>query len=170
MEPKHPSDSQVEMTELMLPNDANTLGNVLGGKVLHLVDIAAALAAHRHCRRQVVTASMDRVDFHHPVKIGQVMTLRASVNFVSRTSMEVGVKVLAENLMTGETRHTASAYATFVALDDLGHPTPVPPLEPVTDDDRRRMEEGKARRELRMSEIRRKRERQSGTQGTESAR
>ena len=113
---------------------------------------------------------MDRVDFHHPVKIGQVMTLRASVNFVSRTSMEVGVKVLAENLMTGETRHTASAYATFVALDDLGHPTPVPPLEPVTDDDRRRMEEGQARRELRMAEIRRKKDRQSGSGRTESAR
>ena len=164
-EPKTPRSSQVEMTELVLPNDANTLGNVLGGKVLHLIDIAAALAAHRHCRRQVVTASMDRVDFLHPVKVGQVMMLRARVNSVSRTSMEVGVKVEAENLMTGETRHTASAYATFVALDDLGRPTRVPPLEPETDEDRRRMEEGSARRELRMAEIRRKSERVARTEG-----
>lgn len=147
------------MTELVLPNDANTLGNVLGGKVLHLVDIAAALAAHRHCRRQVVTASMDRVDFLHPVRVGQVMTLRARVNYVARTSMEVGVKVEAENLMTGETRHTASAYATFVALDDLGKPVPVPPLALESEEDRRREAEGRARREHRLGEIARKRER-----------
>lgn len=155
-EPKSPRDSQVEMTELVLPNDANTLGNVLGGKVLHLIDIAAALAAHRHCRRQVVTASMDRVDFHHPVRVGQVMTLRARVNYVARTSMEVGVKVEAENLMTGERRHTASAYTTFVALDDLGRPTQVPPLALETDEDRRRHADAQARREHRLAEIQRR--------------
>ena len=165
LEPRTPRASQVEMTELVLPNDANTLGNILGGKVLHLIDIAAALAAHRHCRRQVVTASMDRVDFLHPVRVGQVMMLKARVNSVSRTSMEVGVKVEAENLMTGERRHTASAYATFVALDELGHPTQVPPLDLETDEDRRRQEEGSARRELRMAEIRRKNERVARAEG-----
>ncbi len=154
--PRTMRESEVEMTELVLPNDANTLGNALGGRVMHWIDIAAALAAARHCRRQVVTASVDRVDFLHPVRVGQVICVRARVNHVSRTSMEVGVKAESENLLTGERRHTASAYTTFVALDDLGHPTPVPPLELETDEDRRRFEEGKARREQRLAEIRRR--------------
>jgi acyl-CoA hydrolase len=147
------------MVELVLPNDANTLGNILGGKVMHLVDIAAAIAAHRHCRRQVVTASMDRIDFLHPVKVGELIILKASVNFAARTSMEVGVKVLSEDLKTGVQRQTASAYSTFVALDEAGRPAPVPPLLPETDEDRRRLAEGEARRRIRLAESQRRRER-----------
>jgi acyl-CoA hydrolase len=145
------------MTELVLPNDANILGNVLGGKVLHLIDIAAAVCAHRHCRRQVVTASMDRVDFLHPVKIGQVMILHASVNYVGRTSMEVGVKVESEDLMTGSREKTASAYTTFVALDEEGRPARVPPLIREGAEQERRFQEGSARREQRMAELASKR-------------
>ncbi|MFN8546707.1 MAG: acyl-CoA thioesterase [Candidatus Eisenbacteria bacterium] len=147
------------MVELVLPNDANTLGNILGGKVMHLVDIAAAIAAHRHCRRQVVTASMDRIDFLHPVKVGELIILKASVNFVARTSMEVGVRVLSENLKTGEQRKTASAYSTFVALGEDGRPAAVPGLLLATEEDRRRSAEGAERRRLRMEEIARRRER-----------
>lgn len=147
------------MVELVLPNDANTLGNILGGKVMHLVDIAAAIAAHRHCRRQVVTASMDRIDFLHPVKVGELIILKASVNFAARTSMEVGVKVLSEDLKTGVQRQTASAYSTFVALDEAGRPAPVPPLLPENDEDRRRLAEGEARRRIRLAESQRRRER-----------
>lgn len=150
------------MVELVLPNDANPLGNVLGGTVLHLIDIAAAIAAHRHCRQQVVTASMDRVDFLHPVKIGQVMILNASVNYVARTSMEVGVRVVAEDLKTGERRHTASAFATFVALDEGGKPIPVPGLMQETDEERRRFRDGAERRRLRLAELDRKRARLQG--------
>jgi acyl-CoA hydrolase len=145
------------MTELVLPNDANILGNVLGGKVLHLIDIAAAVCAHRHCRRQVVTASMDRVDFLHPVKMGHVMILHASVNYVGRTSMEVGVKVESEDLMTGLRQKTASAYTTFVALDERGKPAPVPPLVLEGAEQERRFREGAARREQRLAELAQKR-------------
>ncbi|MBK8231094.1 MAG: acyl-CoA thioesterase [Candidatus Eisenbacteria bacterium] len=147
------------MVELVLPNDANTLGNILGGKVMHLVDIAAAIAAHRHCRRQVVTASMDRIDFLHPVKVGELIILKASVNFAARTSMEVGVKVMSEDLKTGVQRQTASAYSTFVALDEAGRPVPVPALLPENDEDRRRFAEGEARRRIRLAESQRRRER-----------
>jgi len=150
------------MVELVLPNDANTLGNILGGKVMHLVDIAAAIAAHRHCRRQVVTASMDRIDFLHPVKVGELIILKASVNYVARTSMEVGVRVLSENLRTGEQRKTASAYSTFVALGDDGRPAAVPELLLETDEDRRRCSEGAERRRIRMEEIARRRDRNLG--------
>lgn len=141
------------MTELVLPNDANILGNVLGGKVLHLIDIAAAICAHRHCRRQVVTASMDRVDFLHPVRMGQVMVLQASVNYVGKTSMEVGVKVEAEDLMTGAREKTASAYTTFVALNEQGKPAPVPSLIREGAEQERRFREGAARREQRLREL-----------------
>lgn len=150
------SASRVEMVELVLPNDANTMGNILGGKVLHLMDIAAAIAAHRHCRMSVVTASMDRVDFLAPVKIGDLIILQASVNYVSRTSMEVGVRVHSENLKTGQRQHTSSAYTTFVALGDQGKPVPVPSLQLEGPEDERRFREGAARREQRLSEIRRK--------------
>ncbi len=152
-------DSRVEMVELVLPNDANLLGNVLGGKVMHLVDIAAAIAAHRHCRRQVVTASMDRIDFLHPVKVGDVMILDASVNYVGRTSMEVGVKVHSENLTTGVRLHTATAYTTFVAIDEEGKKVAAPPLLLTTDEDHRRFREGEARRAQRLAELQERRAR-----------
>src|SRR5438874_8694826 len=126
-----------EYSELALPNDANGLGNVLGGKVMHLVDLAGALAAVRHARCPVVTASVDYMNFLHPVRIGQLILLRSSVNRVFRTSMEVGVKVWVEDLQTGAVRHTSSAYLTFVALDATGQTVPVPPVIPETEDEKR---------------------------------
>jgi acyl-CoA hydrolase len=153
--PKAVRESISEYSELALPNDANGLGNVLGGKVMHLVDLAAALAALRHARRPVVTASVDSMTFLHPVKIGQLILLRSSVNRVFRTSMEVGVKVWVENLQTGAVRHTSSAYLTFVALDSNGQPVPIPPVIPETEDEKRRYQEAAQRRDYRL-EMRRK--------------
>jgi acyl-CoA hydrolase len=149
--PKPVSGSQVEMVEMILPNDANPLGTASGGKIMHLVDIAAAIAASRHCRRQVVTASFDELDFHHPVRVGELVILKASVNFAGKTSMEVGVKVISENPKTGEQRHTSSAYTTFVALDDYGRPVEIPPLLLESDEDRRRHEQAGERRAHRLA-------------------
>jgi len=143
-------ESQAEMVEVVLPNDANPLGNILGGKVMHLIDIAAAIAAHRHSRSYVVTASMDHVDFLHPVRIGELIVLKSSVNRVFHTSMEVGVKVFAENVLTGERRHTSSAFVTFVAIDDQGKPRPIPPVIPETEEDKRRYEQAEVRRRYRL--------------------
>jgi len=143
-------ESQTEMVEVVLPNDANPLGNILGGKVMHLIDIAAAIAAHRHSRSYVVTASMDHVDFLHPVRIGELIVLKSSVNRVFHTSMEVGVKVFAENVLTGERRHTSSAFVTFVAIDDQGKPRPIPPVIPETEEDKRRYEQAEVRRRYRL--------------------
>jgi len=135
-----------EYSEMALPNDANPLGDLLGGHVMHLVDMAGALAAMRHARRPVVTAAVDHMTFLHPVKIGQLLVLRSSVNRAFRTSMEVGVRVEVEDLTTGEIRHTSSAYLTFVALDDEGKPTAVPPVIPETPEQKRRYEEAGRRR------------------------
>ena len=118
-------ESMSEYSEIALPNDANPLGNLLGGRVMHLVDMAGAMAAIRHARRPVVTASIDYMNFIRPVHIGQLLILRSSVNRVFRTSLEVGVKVMVEDLQTGDVFHTSSAYLTFVALDASGHPVPV---------------------------------------------
>ncbi len=159
--PKPVDASRTEMVEMILPNDANPLGTASGGKIMHLVDIAAAIAAHRHCRRQVVTASFDELDFLHPVRIGELVILRASVNFAGRTSMEVGVKVLSENPKTGETRHTASAYTTFVAINDYGEPVAVPPLLLETDLDRRRNERARERRAHRIEKLARRADEES---------
>src|SRR5271169_6399512 len=126
-EAKPVRESISEYAELALPNDANGLGNVLGGRVMHLVDLAGAMAAMRHARRPVVTASVDSLHFLHPVRIGQLILLRSSVNRVFRTSLEVGVQVHTENLLTGTRLHTCSAYLTFVALDENGKATPIPP-------------------------------------------
>ena len=153
--PKCVRESLSEYSELALPNDANGLGNVLGGKVMHLVDLAGALAALRHARRPMVTASVDHMNFLHPVKIGQLILLRSSVNRVFRTSMEVGVKVWVESLQTGAIRHTSSAYLTFVALDEQGQPVAIPPVIPETEDEKRRYEEAARRRDYRL-EMRRK--------------
>ena len=150
MTPKPVRESLSEYSELALPNDANGLGNVLGGKVMHLVDLAGALAALRHARRPMVTASVDHMNFLHPVKIGQLILLRSSVNRVFRTSMEVGVKVWVENLQTGAVRHTSSAYLTFVALDEHGQPVAIPPVIPETGDEKRRYEEAAQRRDYRL--------------------
>ena len=150
MEPKAVRESKSEYSELALPNDANVLGNLLGGKVMHLVDLAGALAALRHARVPVVTASVDYMNFLHPIQIGELVTLRSSVNRVFRTSMEVGVKVFVENLGTGEIRHTSSAYLTFVAIDKAGNRVPVPQAIPETEDEKRRFEEAGFRREYRL--------------------
>jgi acyl-CoA hydrolase len=140
-------DSVVEMTEMVLPNDANRLGNLLGGRLMHMIDIAAAIAASRHTNRVCVTASVDELHFHHPIKIGEVVILKASVNRAFHTSIEVGVRVSKEDLLTGKRTHTNSAYLTFVAIDEEGRPVPVPPLIPQTKDEKRRYR-GAARRRL----------------------
>ena len=144
-------ESASEYSELALPNDANGFGNVLGGKVMHLVDLAAAIAAMRHARQPVVTASVDSLHFLHPVHIGELIMVRASVNRVFRSSMEVGVKVMTENLLTGIHRHTCSAYLTFVALDNERRSIEVPPVIPETDEEMRRFEQAGERRAYRLA-------------------
>ena len=144
-------ESLSEYSELALPNDANGLGNVLGGKVMHLVDLAGAMAALRHARRPVVTVAVDNMQFLHPVHVSELMILHSSVNRVFRTSLEVGVKVETENLMTGERLHTCSAYLTFVALDADGRATPIPPVIPETEEEKRRYREAGDRREYRLA-------------------
>jgi acyl-CoA hydrolase len=150
MQGKPVRESQSEYSELALPNDVNGLGNVLGGKVMHLVDLAGALAALRHARCPVVTASIDYMNFLHPVHIGQLILLRSSVNRVFHTSMEVGVKVWVEDLRTGERQHTSSAYLTFVAIDERGKPVPVAPAIPETPEDKRRYDDALERRKYRL--------------------
>lgn len=151
LEGRRVRDSISEYVELALPNDVNGLGNVLGGKVMHLVDLAAAMAGLRHARKWVVTASVDSLHFLHPVHINELMILHSSVNRVFRTSMEVGVKVETENLMTGQRRHTCSAYLTFVALDDDRKATTIPPVIPETEEELRRYREAGERREYRLA-------------------
>jgi len=144
------SSSQVVMTQLVLPSHTNALDTVFGGTIMSWIDISAAIAAQRHSNKAVVTASMDQLDFIAPVKKGWVVNLKASVNFVSRTSMEIGIRIEAENPTTSELFHTASAYMTFVALDGNGKPCPVPQLDLITDVEKRRFAAGKRRRELRL--------------------
>jgi len=150
LEGKTVSNSQIQMMELVQPNDANNHGNMHGGKVMHLIDIAAAMSGLRHCRKPVVTASVDSLDFLHPVQLGNMIILRASVNYVHNTSMEIGVRVESENPLTGKRFHTSSAYLTFVALDENGKPTEIPALIPETDTEKRRYEAAIKRREIRM--------------------
>jgi len=147
---KSPKDSTVTMTEIVLPSDANALGTIFGGKIMSWIDIAGAIAAGRHARRVVVTASLDALHFVAPVKVGNIVQLRSSVNFAGRTSMEVGVRVESENPVTGETHHTATAYLTFVALDEHGRPTPVPPVFAESPEEKRRFESAIKRRESRI--------------------
>jgi acyl-CoA hydrolase len=144
-------ESVSEYSELALPNDANGLGHVLGGKVMHLVDLAAALAAMRHARRPVVTASIDHMSFLVPARIGQLILLRSAVNRVFRTSMEVGVRVMVEDLLTGVRQHTSSAYLTFVALDGEGKPMEITPVIPEAPEELRRFQEAGERREYRLA-------------------
>jgi uncharacterized protein (TIGR00369 family) len=157
MEGKSVTNSQMTMAIQMNPEDANPAGNVHGGVVMKYVDTAAGVVAIRHSRKIAVTASIDRLDFHHPVYVGDLLILKASVNLVGRTSLEVGVRVEAENLLTGEIRHTASAYLSFVALDEKGAPSQVPPLILETDDEKRRNCEAQIRRQSRLAEKQRER-------------
>jgi len=145
------SASRSEMTEVVLPQDANPLGNVLGGRVMHLMDIAAAIAAHRHSNSYVVTASVDYVDFRNPIRMGELIILKSSVNRVFHTSMEVGVKIFSENTLTGERKHTTSAYVTFVAIDENRQPHAVAPLILETKDDERRFRQAGERRRIRLA-------------------
>jgi acyl-CoA hydrolase len=147
---KSVKESQVFTTELVLPNDTNQLGNLLGGRLMHWIDIAAAISAQRHSGMVCVTASVDELNFHHPIKLGEVVTLQASVNRVFTTSMEIGVLVTAHGLRGEASRRANNAYLTFVALDDSGRPRRVPPIVPETDDEKRRFEEALERRELRL--------------------
>jgi acyl-CoA hydrolase len=147
---KTPSASQVELTELVLPNDTNQLGNLLGGRLMHWVDIAAALSAQRHSQRISVTASVDEMSFLLPVKLGQVVRLRASVNRAFRTSMEVGVHVDVEDFRTGDVHHVSTAFLTFVAIDEFGRAVKVPEIMPETENDKRRYADAEARRKHRL--------------------
>jgi len=142
--------SRTEMTELVLPQDSNLLGNILGGRVMHMIDIAGAIAAHRHCHRQVVTASVDHLDFLNPVRVGDLIVLEAQVNRAFHTSVEVGVEVFSEDSAAGIRKHTTTAFLTFVALDEAGKPVPVPPLIPKSSEEKRRYKEAGERRELRI--------------------
>jgi acyl-CoA hydrolase len=141
---------QANMTQLVLPNDTNQLGNLLGGQLMHWIDLVAAIAAARHSQRICVTASVDELNFLHPIKTGEVVTLLASVNRVFTTSMEVGVKVLSENLISGTIRHANSAYLTFVALNGEGVPVSVPQIMIETDEEQRRFDDALTRREERL--------------------
>ena len=150
------AESRSEMTELILPNDANTLGNLLGGRLMHFIDLVGAMAAYRHARTHVVTASMDHIDFIAPVHVGDLLILKSSVNRAFNTSMEVGVKVWVENTIAGTHRHVASAYLTFVAVDRQGRSVPVPRLQPETEEEKQHYEDAARRRELRQKERERK--------------
>jgi len=154
MQGRHPAESEAIVSELMMPQHANLMGNVFGGVILALVDRVAAVCAIRHARRQCVTVSVDKVDFREPIHVGELITAFARVNFAGKTSMEVGVKIVAENLLTGEKRHTNSCYVTYVALDDNGRPTAVPPVVPETADEKRRYERAAKRRTTRVMDRR----------------
>ena len=146
------ASTQSEMTEIILPNDTNTLGNLLGGRLMHFIDLTGAMAAYRHSRTHVVTAAMDHIDFIRPVHLGDLVTLRSSVNRAFTSSMEVGVKAWAENTRTGERVHVASAYLVFVAIDGEGNRQRVPELRPETPDEIRRYEGALRRRQNREAE------------------
>lgn len=144
------AQSVTEMTELVLPNDSNMLGNILGGRVMHFIDLAAAITCARHAGHVAVTASMDSVDFRHPIRVGQVIQLQARLNWAGSTSMEVEVQVFCQDMRAGTRVLTSTAFLTFVALDDEGHPVRVPPLVLTTRDEERRFREAEERRAERL--------------------
>lgn len=148
--PKKVSDSVVTMTELVLPHHTNQLGNLLGGQLMHWIDICAALSASRHNQRVCVTASVDKIDFHHPIKLGDAVILSASVNRVFTTSMEVGVKVFAESIKSGIRTHTNTAYLTFVSVDESGSPVKAVEIIPESEEEKRRYDEALERRQNRL--------------------
>ena len=152
MNTKTIKNSNVIMHELVLPNDTNVLGNVHGGRVMCLMDICAAMSAYKHARMPIVTASVDRLDFLAPAKKGDILKLQSSVNYAHKTSMEIGVRIDAEDPFTGEVKHTATAYLTFVAIDDNNKPTEIPKIIPESDDENRRYERAKKRHLTRREE------------------
>lgn len=153
MEIKKVSESQVELTQIMMPHHSNSAGNIFGGVIMGIIDNAALLVASRHSHKNCLTASVDRLDFISPVYVGNAVFAKASLNYVSNTSMEIGVRVEAECLVTGTRAHIASSYLTFVALDENDKPTRITKLEPVTEEEKRRFEEGKLRREKRVKKL-----------------
>jgi len=155
--PRPVRDSQSEMAEIVLPNDANPLGALLGGRLMHWIDLAGALAAHRHSRSYVVTAAIDHLDFLVPVHVGDLVILRSSVNRVFHTSMEVGVKAWVENYIHDDCQHVSSAYLTFVAVDGGGRPIAVPAVIPESEEQRRRYDDAARRRHLRQEHLERRR-------------
>ena len=157
MKKKTVKNTHVIMHELILPNDTNLLGNVLGGRVMHLMDMCAAMSAYKHARTAVVTASVDRLDFLAPAKMGEIMILKSSVNYTGKSSMEVGVRIESENPKTGDIYHTSSAYLTFVSLNENGKPKRVDNINPVNDNEIRRFKEGKVRHEERKERLRKDR-------------
>jgi len=159
------TSTQSEMTEIILPNDTNTLGHLLGGRLMHFIDLTGAMAAYRHARTQVVTAAMDHIDFIEPVGLGDLVTLKSSVNRAFNTSMEVGVKVWAEHTRTGAVKHVASAYLVFVAVDELGNRLKVPQVKPETADEIRRYDGAVRRRENREAEAARRKQAKLATKG-----
>ncbi len=168
--PRMVGESKSEMTELILPNDTNTLGNLLGGRLMHFIDLVGAMAALRHTRSYVVTASMDHIDFIQPVHVGDLLILKSSVNRAFNRSIEVGVKVWAENTLAGKHRHVATAYLVFVAIDREGNPVRVPPVHPMTEDEIRRSEGALRRRENRQAESERRRRAKLAPAGVGSVR
>jgi acyl-CoA hydrolase len=163
------ASTQSEMTEIILPNDTNTLGNLLGGRLMHFIDLTGAMAAYRHSRTHVVTAAMDHIDFIRPVHLGDLLTLKSSVNRAFSTSIEVGVKVWAENTQTGSHLHVASAYLVFVAIDKNGRRQSVPQLAPETPDEIRRFADALRRREHREAEAARRKQERHAQSGAENA-
>jgi acyl-CoA hydrolase len=157
--PRPVRDSQSEMNEIVLPNDANPLSALLGGRLMHWIDMAGAMAAHRHSRNYVVTAAIDHLDFWVPVHVGDLVILRSSVNRVFHSSMEVGVKVWVENYIADTCQHVSSAYLTFVAVDGQGRHLSVAPVVPETEEQRRRYDDAGHRREIRRSELERRKKR-----------
>ena len=157
MKQKTVKNTHVIMHELVLPNDTNLLGNVLGGRVMHLMDMCAAMSAYKHARTAVVTASVDRLDFLAPVKMGEIMILKSSVNYTGKSSMEVGVRIESENPKTGHIHHTSSAYLTFVSLNENGKSQRVDDIEPENDIENRRFKEGNIRHEERKQRLRKDR-------------
>ena len=152
MEGRPPRLSHTTIAEVMMPHMANVMGTVHGGVVLGMLDRVAAVSAIRHAKRVCVTVSVDRVHFREPIHLGELVTMHSSVNYAHRTSIEVGVRVEAENLLTGTKRHTNSSYLTFVAIDENGRPVPVPPVIPETDEEKIRFREAEARRTARIAE------------------
>jgi acyl-CoA hydrolase len=150
---KKVSESAVTTVRLMMPTDGNIMGNVFGGSIMKYVDEVAAIVAFRHTKRNCVTASIDRMNFLAPVYVGNILILKAAINYVGRTSMEIGVRIEAQNPLTGEVVHTGSCYLTYVALDEKGKPTPVPKIIPETEEEKRRYREGLTRRKMREAEI-----------------
>jgi uncharacterized protein (TIGR00369 family) len=157
MEGKTVKETSVTISHFVTPEDANYYGNVHGGVIMRMIDDCGGVVAARHSHANTVTASVDRIDFHNPAFVGEILTFKAALNFVGRTSMEVGVRVETENIMTSEKRHIASAYLTYVALDNNRKPVEVPPVIPETEVEKLRNDQALSRRELRLAEKKRER-------------